>query len=158
MRPDFLYKPRVVYARFYTNLLNTFMSEKELPKNEELENIENNLEEITPKTKAEESELNVISSAELIKTEEEFSQPLVDEDLFDELEDLVDELEETELIDPIFKELSEPKLPELPKDNRARLQMQSPTRAFLYWSFENNPFQTLNQRFRQSNRKLSTRR
>ena len=52
-----------------------------------------------------------------------------------------------ELEDPIFKELSEPKLPELKKENRARLQIQSPTKIFFYWSFQNNPFQTLNRAF-----------
>ena len=49
--------------------------------------------------------------------------------------------------DPIFKELSEPKLPELKKENRARLQIQSPTKIFFYWSFQNNPFQTLTRAF-----------
>jgi hypothetical protein len=48
---------------------------------------------------------------------------------------------------PVFKELSEPKLPELPKENRARLQMQSPNRLYFYWSTKNNPFQTLNSVF-----------
>ena len=58
--------------------------------------------------------------------------------------------EETEIVeeeieaDPIFKELSEPKLPRLEKENRARLQMQSPNRIFFYWSMKNNPYQTLN--------------
>lgn len=49
--------------------------------------------------------------------------------------------------DSIFKELSMPKLPKLAKENRARLQMQSPTRLHFYWSFKNNPFQTLNRVF-----------
>jgi hypothetical protein len=48
---------------------------------------------------------------------------------------------------PVFRELSEPKLPELPKENRARLQMQSPNRLYFYWSTKNNPFQTLNSVF-----------
>lgn len=48
---------------------------------------------------------------------------------------------------PVFKELSAPKLPELPKENRARLQMQSPNRLYFYWSTKNNPFQTLNSLF-----------
>lgn len=48
---------------------------------------------------------------------------------------------------PVFKELAEPKLPVLPKENRARLQMQSPTRLYFYWSIKNNPFQTLNRAF-----------
>ncbi len=47
----------------------------------------------------------------------------------------------------IFKELSEPKLPELAKENRARLQMQSPTKINFYWSIKTNPFQTLNRVF-----------
>jgi hypothetical protein len=47
----------------------------------------------------------------------------------------------------IFKELSEPKLPALPRENRARLQMQSPNRIFFYWSLKNDPFQTLQRMF-----------
>lgn len=50
-------------------------------------------------------------------------------------------------IDPIFKELSEPKLPKLIKENRARLQMQSPNKMYFYWSFKGNPFQTLSRVF-----------
>ena len=55
--------------------------------------------------------------------------------------------EPAEIIDPIFKELSEPKLPELSKENRARLQMQSPNKIYFYWSFKQNPFQTLSRVF-----------
>ena len=47
----------------------------------------------------------------------------------------------------VFKELSEPKLPELVKENRARLQMQSPTKIHFYWSIKTNPFQTLTRVF-----------
>jgi len=47
----------------------------------------------------------------------------------------------------VFKELAAPKLPELAKENRARLQMQSPNRLFFYWSIKNNPFQTLKKAF-----------
>jgi len=47
----------------------------------------------------------------------------------------------------VFKELSEPKLPELAKENRARLQMQSPTKIYFYWSIKTNPFQTLTRVF-----------
>jgi hypothetical protein len=50
-------------------------------------------------------------------------------------------------LSPIFKELATPKLPELSKQNRARLQMQSPNRLFFYWSMRNNPFQILNKAF-----------
>lgn len=57
------------------------------------------------------------------------------------------EEDESEAEDPIFKELSAPKLPKLAMENRAHLQMQSPTRLHFYWSFKNNPFQTLNRAF-----------
>lgn len=53
----------------------------------------------------------------------------------------------TEVEDPIFKELSEPKLPDLKKENRARLQIQSPTKIHFYWTFRENPFQILNRIF-----------
>ncbi len=45
---------------------------------------------------------------------------------------------------PVFRELADPKLPELSKEDRARLQMQSPNRLFFYWSVGSNPFQKLN--------------
>ena len=45
---------------------------------------------------------------------------------------------------PVFRELAEPKLPELSKEDRARLQMQSPNRLFFYWSLGSNPFHRLN--------------
>ena len=45
---------------------------------------------------------------------------------------------------PAFRELAQPKLPELRHENRARLQMQSPNRLFFYWSVGSNPFQKLN--------------
>lgn len=51
---------------------------------------------------------------------------------------------EGEDLSPVFKELAAPKLPELKRENRARLQMQSPTRLHFYWSMRQNPFQTLN--------------
>ncbi|MCY7347950.1 MAG: DUF4912 domain-containing protein [Pyrinomonadaceae bacterium] len=54
------------------------------------------------------------------------------------------EAEEPAVEDPIFKQLAAPKLPELAKQDRARLQMQSPNRVHFYWSFKQNPFQTLN--------------
>ncbi len=55
--------------------------------------------------------------------------------------------ESEEEIDPIFAELSLPVLPELQKENRAQLQMQSPNRLYFYWSIKNNPFQTLQKVF-----------
>ncbi|MGI9034875.1 MAG: DUF4912 domain-containing protein [Pyrinomonadaceae bacterium] len=48
---------------------------------------------------------------------------------------------------PVFKELAAPKLPILSPENRARLQMQSPTRIYFYWTLKNNPYQTLGKLF-----------
>lgn len=49
---------------------------------------------------------------------------------------------------PIFRELSEPKLPALKRENRARLQMQTPTRLHFYWSVKDDAFETLHRIFR----------
>lgn len=46
-------------------------------------------------------------------------------------------------LSPVFKALADVKLPELPRENRARLQMQSPTRLYFYWSLRQNPWQQL---------------
>ena len=54
--------------------------------------------------------------------------------------------EEKEL-DPIFRELAEPKLPELEKENRAKLLMQTPNRLYFYWSIKSNPYQILQKAF-----------
>lgn len=48
---------------------------------------------------------------------------------------------------PAFKELREPKLPALPRENRARLLMQTPTRLYFYWGLKNNPYQILQRAF-----------
>ncbi len=61
--------------------------------------------------------------------------------------EIEEENKPAEIADPIFKELAEPKLPELSKENRARLQMQSPNKIYFYWSFKENPFQTLRRVF-----------
>jgi hypothetical protein len=50
-------------------------------------------------------------------------------------------------LSPAFKELREPKLPSLPRENRARLQMQTPTRVYFYWTLKNNPWQILHRAF-----------
>lgn len=128
------------------------MSENEnnnLPENEDL-----NSEEII----LEDFQINPISSSEMLKTPEndeddllslEVAPPqvLVDAGVLEEetLEaEATEEItEEAEEVDPIFAELAAPKLPELAKENRARLQMQSPNRLFFYWSVKNNPFQIL---------------
>ena len=52
-----------------------------------------------------------------------------------------------ESADPIFEELSAATLPEMPKENRARLQMQSPTKIHFYWSFKENPYKILSRIF-----------
>src|SRR5829696_5675755 len=44
---------------------------------------------------------------------------------------------------PAFQELALPKLPALERQNRARLQVQTPNRIFFYWSLRSNPFQAL---------------
>lgn len=66
-------------------------------------------------------------------------------DLLD-LEEMEDEEiaeQAAEEISPIMKELASVELPPLERENRARLQMQSPNRLFFYWSIKGNPFQTL---------------
>ena len=50
-------------------------------------------------------------------------------------------------LSPAFKELREPKLPSLPRENRARLLMQTPTRLYFYWGLKNNPYQILHRAF-----------
>jgi hypothetical protein len=59
----------------------------------------------------------------------------------------VETLETFEERSPVFKELAQPKLPDLQPENRAWLQMQSPTRIFFYWSLKTNPFETLQKVF-----------
>lgn len=58
----------------------------------------------------------------------------------------VDEIAPTQkkaAMSPVFKKLAEPTLPELPRENRARLQMQTPTRLYFYWSVKENPWALL---------------
>lgn len=57
--------------------------------------------------------------------------------------DLTETLVENEELSPVFKELAEPKLPALREENRAYLQMQSPTRVFFYWSLKQDSYNTL---------------
>jgi len=44
---------------------------------------------------------------------------------------------------PVFKILADVELPDLKRENRARLQMQTPTRLYFYWSLRENPWATL---------------
>lgn len=46
-------------------------------------------------------------------------------------------------LSPVFKALADVILPELKRENRARLQMQTPTRLYFYWSIRENPWHTL---------------
>ncbi len=122
-------------------------TKKDLLNDETPEKTENILEEDdwVKEFAMEELELAPRSSAELLKKpdnilslESETPQFVTDSE-----DSETEETEESEFQDPVFKELAEPKLPELAKENRARLQMQSPNRIQFYWSIKHNPFQTL---------------
>jgi hypothetical protein len=122
------------------------MSDSE--KKEELLNAEEKAIEIA----LEDFKLNPLSSAEFIKSEiEEIdSETAAAAPQFLVAEEPVsaDSAEKDEKeVDPIFAELAAPKLPALERENRARLQMQSPNRIYFYWSIKNNPFQTLQKVF-----------
>jgi hypothetical protein len=122
------------------------MSENDT-KNELLETAET--EKIPAEMIFDDYELNPLSSAELLKSAGDEIRPDVKPPQFlVEEEPIAAEAEASEAeIDPIFAELAAPKLPELQKENRARLQMQSPNRLYFYWSIKNNPFQTLQKVF-----------
>ena len=49
----------------------------------------------------------------------------------------------SEEMSPVFRALADPKLPELSREARARLLMQSPTRLYFYWSTGANPSEPL---------------
>ncbi len=90
-----------------------------------------------------EFKINPLSSAETI--EKEFAAAI--EKFGSQSSDIIQKNGEKEdsakLENPVFRELAEPKLPALKRENRARLQMQSPSRLHFYWSVKENPFQTL---------------
>ncbi|HLM01812.1 MAG TPA: DUF4912 domain-containing protein [Pyrinomonadaceae bacterium] len=89
--------------------------------------------------------LNLVSSAEMLKGE---ARTLPENELrFAAAGEEEEEETKAEETSGVFKELAEPKLPALPSENRARLQMQSPNRIFFYWSLKNNPFQALQKLF-----------
>ena len=50
-------------------------------------------------------------------------------------------------VSPVDKLLAQPVLPELERENRARLQMQSPTKLHFYWSIRENPWAILRRAF-----------
>jgi hypothetical protein len=120
---------------------------KELPEADDILNAEELLEveESAAETDLEDFELNPISSAELIKTVSD--EPVPQFLAAEEPTTAETEAEPEEEVDPIFAELAMPKLPELTRENRAWLQIQSPNRIFFYWAIKNNPFQTLQKVF-----------
>lgn len=50
-------------------------------------------------------------------------------------------------LSPVFKALADVSLPPLQKEDRARLLMQSPTKAYFYWSLRENPWGRLRKVF-----------
>lgn len=50
-------------------------------------------------------------------------------------------------LSPVFKTLAAPTLPELKRENRARLMMQTPGKLYLYWSVRENPYHLLRKAF-----------
>ncbi len=118
------------------------------------------LEKIDVKKFAKAFQTQSISSAEMINSEKATAEissfdeeaetiSALDFESFQQNEVDLSEREIDSLIEEsfVFKTLFEPKLPALSKENRARLQMQSPTRLYFYWSFKNNPFETLRRIF-----------
>jgi hypothetical protein len=94
--------------------------------------------------KAVAEELETVSSGELVRSAEETAE--IAARIAAALEEEITAVAEEEL-SPAFKELREPKLPTLARENRARLQMQTPTRVYFYWSLKNNPWQILHRVF-----------
>ena len=89
-------------------------------------------------------ELTTVSSGEMLRSADEEAE--IAARIAAALEEEPASDPEGEL-SPVFKELREPKLPALPRENRARLQMQTPTRVYFYWSMKNNPWQVLSRAF-----------
>lgn len=89
-------------------------------------------------------ELVTVSSGELLRSSEEEAK--IAARIAAALEEEPPADPEVEL-SPAFRELREPKLPTLSRENRARLQMQTPTRVYFYWSLKNNPWQILHRVF-----------
>ncbi|HLA95750.1 MAG TPA: hypothetical protein VK612_08515, partial [Pyrinomonadaceae bacterium] len=92
-----------------------------------------------------ETGLSHVSSGEMVRTDEEVAEITARIAAALEEEPAAEDPEEN--LSPAFKELREPKLPVLPRENRARLLMQTPNRVYFYWSLKNNPFQILHRAF-----------
>lgn len=83
------------------------------------------------------------STEKVVEEVEPESLPLAAKIQTQENFDLTERAAEPEELSPVFKELAEPKLPSLREENRAFLQMQSPTRVFFYWSLKQDSYNTL---------------
>jgi len=92
-----------------------------------------------------ETGLSHVSSGEMVRTDEDVAEITARIAAALEEEPAAEDPEEN--LSPAFKELREPKLPVLPRENRARLLMQTPNRVYFYWSLKNNPFQILHRAF-----------
>ena len=128
--------------------MNDQETNKELSETENTENRETNTE--VREYVFTDTKLSAISSAEMTKTSSDRDENILSLNTaprFENEPEISGQEDADKLEDPIFKELSEPKLPAIAKENRARLQMQSPTRLNFYWSVKTNPFQTLNRAF-----------
>jgi len=104
--------------------------------NEETRELEKALDERIREFTAIEAEK--VSSHTLVSTNEETAELPVKVENIKQKTPIVPERSEA------FKKLAEPILPQPEKRNRARLQMQSPTKLYFYWSMTEDPFQKLN--------------
>lgn len=110
-----------------------------------------NKEEIQEKTPDlnREKRIGYAQSIELPQSEEMEEEVLVEADDKNEIEAAIARARETktELAEEFRDELVAESLPALPRQNRARLQIQAPNRIHLYWSLSGNPFETLRKAF-----------
>ena len=81
---------------------------------------------------------------EFVVTDDSVSSPVATEREVISMPETLAPATKLDEMPPVFRELAVPKLPDLPKSNRARLLMQTPNRLFFYWSLGSNPFQKLN--------------
>ncbi|MEP6922898.1 MAG: DUF4912 domain-containing protein [Pyrinomonadaceae bacterium] len=79
--------------------------------------------------------------------EEESIEPFEESDAKSEIEAAIAKARETGTETIEKDELVADSLPELPRNNSAKLYLQSPNRIFLYWSIAGNPFETLQKAF-----------
>jgi hypothetical protein len=125
--------------------------------NKEIMRRESELKQLIAAAKAEEEEGYEAEIIELEAEEELIAssgslvvkQPVTAERIFpaEEVEVAAVAAAAERIVSPIFKKLSEPQLPELPSDDRARLQLQSPNKLFFYWSSKKNPYNNLQRLF-----------